>query len=189
MKLATLAVVILALGIVLGLGLQATVFEAEAKPPPPEPPTPQPVLEQNLDADGFIAVHEQGVADVNVVSMPSQPIIDRVIVFAQNETGGAGGTYLSDALDTNGCSLTEVFLDFASANIDGYTIIIHESTDGTNRFPLRISVGGAGGHILDNEKWSWGSPAMADWVFVEVRGLGAQVLEEGVLHCENASAQ
>ena len=118
----------------------------------------------------------------------TQPV-DRVIVFAQNETGGAGGTYLSDAIDTNGCSLLEVFLDFASANVSGYTIIIHESTDGTNRYPLRISIGGAGGHILDNEIWSWGSPAMADWIFVEVRGLGAQILEEGVLHCESASAQ
>lgn len=185
MKLTVLTVVVLALGIVLGLTLQGTVFEAEAKPPPET----QPVEEQNVDGSGFIAVHEQGTADVNIVSMPSQPIIDRVIVFAQNETGGAGGTYLSDALDTNGCSLTEVFLNFASANVDGYTIIIHESTDGTNRYPLRISPGGAGGHILDNEIWSWGSPAMADWIFVEVRGLGTQILEEGVLHCESASAQ
>lgn len=68
MKLTALALAILALGVVLGLGLNSTVFEAEAKPPPPGP---QAVEEQNVDASGFIAVHEQGVADVNVVSMPS----------------------------------------------------------------------------------------------------------------------
>jgi hypothetical protein len=68
MKLSALAVVLLALGIVLGLALRGTVFEAEAKPPSPGS---QPVEEQNVDANGYIAVHEQGVADVNVVSMPS----------------------------------------------------------------------------------------------------------------------
>ena len=68
MKFTALAVAIIALGIVLGLGLQGTVFEAEAKPPPPEPPAPQPVLEQNVDGSGFIAVHEQGVTDVNVTN-------------------------------------------------------------------------------------------------------------------------
>ena len=55
-------------GIAIGFALTATVFEAEAKPPPPGP---QPVEEQNVDGSGFIAVHEQGTADVNVVSMPS----------------------------------------------------------------------------------------------------------------------
>ena len=59
----------LIVGVAIGFTLTATVFEAEAKPPPPGP---QPVEEQNLDASGFIAVHEQGVADVNVLSLPSQ---------------------------------------------------------------------------------------------------------------------
>ncbi len=58
----------LIVGIAIGFALTATVFEAEAKPPPEV----QPVEEQNVDGSGFIAVHEQGVADVNVVSMPSQ---------------------------------------------------------------------------------------------------------------------
>jgi hypothetical protein len=67
MKLSVLAVVLLALGIVLGLALRDTVFVAEAKPPEPEPQI-QPVEEQNVDASGHIAVHEQGVADVNVTN-------------------------------------------------------------------------------------------------------------------------
>ncbi len=58
--------------------------EATAAPPPPSPTK---VLEQNLDGDGLIRVHEQGMAnvtgtvnvgnlpavqDVNVLSVPSQ---------------------------------------------------------------------------------------------------------------------
>ncbi len=54
----------LVVGIAIGFALTATVFEAEAKPPPEV----QPVEEQNLDGSGFIAVHEQGTADVNVTN-------------------------------------------------------------------------------------------------------------------------
>lgn len=55
----------LVVGIAIGFTLTARVFEAEAKPPPPGP---QAVEEQNLDGSGFIAVHEQGTADVNVTN-------------------------------------------------------------------------------------------------------------------------
>ena len=53
----------IALGLVVSKGLDGSVTAA--------PPT-QAVEEQNLDGSGLIAVHEQGVADVNVVSMPPQ---------------------------------------------------------------------------------------------------------------------
>jgi hypothetical protein len=54
---------------VLTLGTMAgsTAFAA---PPDPTPGATQPVREQNLDADGLIRVHEQGVADVNVTNDP-----------------------------------------------------------------------------------------------------------------------
>ena len=52
----------IALGVIVSEGLDGSASAA--------PPT-QAVEEQNLDASGSIAVHEQGVADVNVVSMPS----------------------------------------------------------------------------------------------------------------------
>ena len=86
MKLTTLAVVILSLGIVLGLALTATVFEADAKPPPEV----QSVEEQNLDGSGFIAVHEQGVADVNVVSMDSGPVGYRTLFGRLTNTSSTG---------------------------------------------------------------------------------------------------
>jgi len=48
-------------------GGAGTVF---AEPPDPSPGATKPVREQNLDADGLIRVHEQGVADVNVTNDP-----------------------------------------------------------------------------------------------------------------------
>ena len=41
-------------------------------PPDPRPGATQPVREQNLDGSGYIAVHEQGVADVNVTNSSLQ---------------------------------------------------------------------------------------------------------------------
>jgi hypothetical protein len=57
----------IALGAVMVLAISYAAGSEAAKPPPRE----QPVREQNVDASGYIAVHEQGIADVNVVSMPS----------------------------------------------------------------------------------------------------------------------
>ena len=51
-------------GVPLGFVLRGGAFEAEAKPPPET----QLVEEQNVDANDFIRVHEQGVADVNVTN-------------------------------------------------------------------------------------------------------------------------
>ncbi len=53
----------IALGFVVSRGLDGSASAA---------PKAQAVEEQNLDGSGFIAVHEQGVADVNVLSMPPQ---------------------------------------------------------------------------------------------------------------------
>ena len=55
----------IALGFVVSRGLEDSASAA---------PKTQAVEEQNVDANGFIAVHEQGTADVNVVSMPSQDL-------------------------------------------------------------------------------------------------------------------
>ena len=52
----------IALGFIVSRGLDGSASAA---------PKAQAVREQNLDGSGFIAVHEQGVADVNVVSVTS----------------------------------------------------------------------------------------------------------------------
>jgi len=57
---------ILAVGLIAG----GTGIGMAAQPPDPTPGATQPVREQNLDADGLIRVHEQGVADVNVTNDP-----------------------------------------------------------------------------------------------------------------------
>ena len=128
MKLTALAIVILALGIVLGLALKGGVFQtAAAKPPPPL----QPVEEQNLDASGFIAVHEQGVAavsgtvdvgnlpavqDVNVISMPSE------------EPGSVEFTHVQARLCTN--SPTGFCVPGASDSVDVDGILTSLSSQG-----------------------------------------------------------
>lgn len=45
----------------------ATALPAET-PPDPRPGATQPTREQNLDPDGYIAVHEQGVAQVDITN-------------------------------------------------------------------------------------------------------------------------
>jgi hypothetical protein len=55
---------VFAVGLIAGTML---VQPVAATPPEPIPAPDMPVVEQNLDADGYIAVHEQGTADVNVV--------------------------------------------------------------------------------------------------------------------------
>ena len=94
MKLAALAIVVLALGIVLGIALRGTGSQtAEAKPP-------QAVVEQNVDGNGFIAIHEQGVADVNVVSMDSGPFEYRTLFGRPTNTSSTGwSAFPSNAAD------------------------------------------------------------------------------------------
>ena len=176
----------IALGFVVSRGLDGAASAA---------PADTKVREQNLDGSGLIRVHEQGTAnvngtvnvgnlpavqDVNVVALPSTPVVDKVYTFAANATGGANGAFISDAMDTTGCRKLEVFLNFASPNIDAYNLIVWESTDGVNRLLLTTK---GGFQVLDNRIASWGSSTIVNLIFVEVRNLGGQVLEEGVLHC------
>src|SRR3990172_1874867 len=186
-------------------GLLGSLAFGQVSGPAGAAPPAQSVREQNLDGSGLIRVHEQGTAnvnvtngslpvsatvnvgnlpsvqDVNVVAIPEPPLVERVYVFAQNDTANeAGGHFLSDALDTQGCRKLEVFLRFASSNVDAYNLVVWESTDGVNRLLLTRKGGFQG---LGNLIASWGSSTIANWVFVEVRNLGGQVLEEGILHC------
>jgi hypothetical protein len=66
---------------VIGLGVSL----AAADGPNPTPGPSQPVLEQNLDANGLIRVHEQGTANVNVTNA-SLPVSGNVNA---NVTGGS----------------------------------------------------------------------------------------------------
>ena len=110
------ATIALVAGIALGFVLGSGAFEAEAKPPPEI----QPVEEQNLDGNGFMAVHEQGVAEVNVtnaslsvagtVDVGNQPQ-GRVILVGENINVPQGGLFQSDWIDTADCSRLAIFLD------------------------------------------------------------------------------
>ena len=67
------------LGFVLSRGLDGSASAA---------PKAQAVEEQNVDASGFIAVHEQGVADVNVVD--SGPVEYRTLIGKLQNTSSTG---------------------------------------------------------------------------------------------------
>ena len=82
-------------------------------------PTAQQVREQNLDGSGFIRVHEQSTANVNVTngSLPVSGTVNvgnlpdgRVTLVADNVTVGPGG-FRSDWVDTTDCSRITVFVD------------------------------------------------------------------------------
>lgn len=63
-------IAVTALALVVGIALGFVVSRGLDRSASAAPPT-QAVEEQNLDGSGFIAVHEQGTADVNVISLPS----------------------------------------------------------------------------------------------------------------------
>ena len=108
-SIAAATVITLIVGVTLGFALTSTVFEAEAKPPPEV----QPVEEQNVDGSGFIAVHEQGVADVNVVSMDSDPVGYRTLIGRLTNTSSTGwSAFPSNAADFDlDASLTALAAD------------------------------------------------------------------------------
>ena len=126
---------VLIVGVAVGFALTATVFEAEAKPPP----VVQPGEEQKLNASGFIAVHEQGTADVNVVS--TVPSTGRLVTLAF--TGG-----LSQFVDTSDCSHISIL---ARDSTDIASLKLFASPDGTARIefgsPTFVRAGGVDGFV------------------------------------------
>ena len=114
-------VVGIALGFVVSKGLDGSASAA--------PPT-QAVEEQNLDGDGFIAVHEQGTADVNVVSMPS--LEGRLIELTIAPDGTS--TPYSPFVDVSDCSLITILARGGTINN-----ITHASPDGTTRVEVKLS--------------------------------------------------
>ncbi len=102
---ATIALIAgISLGFVVSRGLVGTASAA---------PKAQAVEEQNLDANGFIAVHEQGTADVNVVSAPPQAApAGRTILVAENVSltpSFPNRTFTSGFIDSSDCGRLTVF--------------------------------------------------------------------------------
>jgi len=114
------AVLALASGLIGAFAVNELTGNAGAAPPPPASPTPVRVREQNLDANGFIRVHEQGTAnvagtvnvgnlpavqDVNVVSQPSAQ--GRLITLSMSPYSG-GSTSSSEPIDVADCDLISI---------------------------------------------------------------------------------
>ncbi len=115
----------IALGVVVSNGLDGSASAA--------PPT-QAVEEQNLDGSGFVAVHEQGVADVNVVSLPSQA--GRLIELGTQTVGG-DQTTLFPLADVSDCGQMRAMArapHLQGVRIEGW----YTSPDGTTRIASDI---------------------------------------------------
>jgi hypothetical protein len=135
-----------AAGFFVGTALLST---ATAENPDPHPGAPLPVREQNLDANGWIAVHEQGEADVNItngslqvsgaVSVSNFPAAQDV-----NVTGGAVGASIAPA---TAAVVLEVTTDageeetFLFADVNATAIALWDSSlAGSNDPEANISV-------------------------------------------------
>ena len=117
-------------GIALGFVLRGAAFEAQADE------EEQPVREQNLDGDGFIAVHEQGVADVNVVSVPSQAgrLIDLGTAFAAGNNDA-----VFPLVEVSDCEVMRAMARAPHSSGTSIEARVNTSPDGTTR----IAVGNA----------------------------------------------
>ena len=75
------------------------------------------VREQNLDASGLIRVHEQGVADVNVLSTPPLAApAGRTILVAENVTIPAGpNSHTTNFVATADCLNMAVFIEMSGS--------------------------------------------------------------------------
>ena len=108
---------LIVVGVVAGLagGLTVAQLSGRAGAAPP-PPSPQPVREQNLDASGFIRVHEQGTANVaGTVNVGNLPAVQDVNVLSASPPPGrlinlgtqtvtGDGSYAYPFVDVSDCA-------------------------------------------------------------------------------------
>jgi len=83
--------------------LLSVSFSVYATPPDPTPSATKPVREQNLDGNDWIAVHEQGTANVEVQNDETNPVpVDVQGTIDTNITGGSFETeIISGEIDVN----------------------------------------------------------------------------------------
>jgi hypothetical protein len=156
---------VLVVGIVVG-GLLGNPFDGKASAAPPKPtPTAQPVAEQNLDATGNIKVHEQGVANVNVVNSP--PLHGGRLIELGTQTVGAGAVWEPIA-DVRDCTVIRAMAQgtlSTGMTLDNSSYV---SPDGTNRMRLQNGVPGTEHTVVDGKYSAVGSP-IAGYPFIQIR--------------------
>jgi hypothetical protein len=120
----------IALGAVMVLAISYATGSEAAKPPPQD----QTVREQNVDGNGHIAVHEQGVADVKVVSLPSAT--GRLIEFGRQTLEPGVASYLSPMVDVSDCGLLDVMAAMPFVPGMSVSAMLWTSPDGTTRIEM-----------------------------------------------------
>ena len=191
------------LGFVVSRGLDGSASAA--------PPT-QAVEEQNLDAGGSIAVHEQGVADVNVtnpslpvsgtvdvgnlpavqdvnvISLPSQPApVGRTVLVAQNVNLGPGASHTTAIEETADCRDMRLMVDHTGQ----VAALLLPSPDGasqTGAIELMRSGGGDGTFYTPKANPASSAPFSATAPKVAIRltestGSVAATVNEAWLYC------
>ena len=130
---ASIAVVVLLAGILIGLVAgRALGGTASAAPTTRETL----VREQNLDANGYVRVHEQGVSDVNVLNFPV-PQGRRLDLVFDNEPFAAGERKDSAFVDTEGCAVSKVYIHAGIVRVGagaGGDVTILGSGDGVESY-------------------------------------------------------
>jgi len=106
----------------------------------PPPPGDQKVREQNLDGSGFIRVHEQGTANVNVLSLPAEQPGRLIELGTQTFTLG-GNRYQSAFVDVRDCrDITAMATASVSPDpSSGMDISFDASPDGTQVIPVELT--------------------------------------------------
>ena len=130
----------IALGVVVSNGLDGSASAA---------PKAQAVEEQNVDTNGFIAVHEQGTAAVNVVSLPSQT--GRLIELGTQAVPG-GGHYQSSFVDVSDCERVTLMAR-GTSGVDHSIGEFEMSPDGTIAVLANLIVEELGGGGKNSSSW------------------------------------
>ncbi len=108
------------------------------------PVEPLKVIEQNLDVDGNIKVHEQGTVDVNVLGSGAPPVLHTLF---DSEPFGASELKNSPLFDVSGCTRFQVFVNHGVASSGNFVLW---SVDGSFAF-VGETFSASSGSIDSNE--------------------------------------
>ena len=118
--------------------------DAGAAPPPPQP---QQVREQNLDGSGSIRVHEQGTANVNVVSLPSGP--QGRLIELGTQPYCCGLLVQFPLVDVSDCAEVTVMVAASAVLFDPLVMEYQASADGAREVPVVLTGATASAQVMN----------------------------------------
>jgi len=126
-------------------------------------PSATQVREQNLDGSGYIRMHEQGTANVNVIATPARSP-DRLISLG-TQTVGVGARYRSVFVDVTDCNKATVMATSSDTN-SAFAVNPQMSPDGVRGISAIPAT--ASGDVIDGVKtWSINNVQVL-WPFMRI---------------------